>query len=171
MKQAICDSGPLTHLWQIGLWSALKLFSTIHLSTQVAQETRNHVPIERLAEFATSDVQIHNVNETEIDVARRNLSSGINLQEAALSILILAQRLAHDFVLTDDLALRQTLEEQGYTPMGSVGILLHAYKTKQIDKLALDHAIDQLFVESTLYLSPSFKAYVRRLINELTQND
>lgn len=171
MKQVVCDSGPLTHLWQIDLWPILKIFTVIHLSTQVTQETRNHVPLERLAEITTSKIQIHTVSEIEIDAARRDLPFAVNLQEADLSILVLAQRLSQDLVLTDDLALRLALEKQGQTPMGSVGIVVYAYKSKNIDKRGLERAIDQLFVHSTLYLSPSFKAYVRRLIIELTKTN
>jgi hypothetical protein len=38
MTSAVCDSGPLTHLWQIGQWQAFSTFDALHVPTQVAQE-------------------------------------------------------------------------------------------------------------------------------------
>jgi hypothetical protein len=36
MTTAVCDSGPLTHLWQIGQWQAFGTFDAIHMSKLAA---------------------------------------------------------------------------------------------------------------------------------------
>lgn len=168
MTSAVCDSGPLTHLWQAGQWQAFRTFDTIYVSRQVAGEVERHVPLAQMAALAGRDVIVNAVSDREIAATRRTAPAGLTLHEADLATLALARRQSPDLVLTDDLATRQAVEAQGLMPMGSVGILLRAHKAGLLDAVALDEAIDGLFVHSTLYLSPSLKSYVRRLIAALT---
>ena len=48
MTNVVCDSGPLTHLWQIGWWPAFGTFDAIHVAAQVAQEVRLHVSLDQM---------------------------------------------------------------------------------------------------------------------------
>jgi predicted nucleic acid-binding protein len=165
MMSAVCDTGPLTHLWQIDLWAAFNAFDMIHLPEQVVREVEQHVELKQLCKSAACTLEIHPVSQLQIESIRRStLSSSFMLQAADLAVLVLTQKFKPDFTLTDDLTLRRVLEEQGHTPMGSVGLLLYAYKSKLLTRTQLDQAIDRLFVQSTLYLSPQFKSYVRKLI-------
>jgi predicted nucleic acid-binding protein len=158
----VCDTGPLTHLWQVDLWPAFEVFDETHLPVQVANEVQQHVDLDQLKHFTR--LQIHTVSPIQIETAKQAQPQDVRLQFTDLAVLALAQMLTHDLVLTDDLDLRRTLEGQRFRPMGSVGVLVHAYKTHLIDRDQLDQAIEKLFTQSTLYLSPQFKSYVRQLI-------
>jgi len=170
VTRAVCDSGPLTHLWQIGLWVTFSTFDALHVADQVAQEVGEHVALEQLEDLADCTLHTHTVPRHEIEAARKAFPLEITLQDADWATLALAHQLAPDLALTDDLTLRRAIEAQGQTPMGSVGVLLRAYKAKLLDAESLDRAMDKLFVHSTLYLSPRFKAYVRQLIAEAIAN-
>ena len=49
MTTAVCDSGPLTHLWQIGLPVLFGTFEVLHIAEQVVTEVQRHVPLEQVA--------------------------------------------------------------------------------------------------------------------------
>jgi predicted nucleic acid-binding protein len=165
MTQAVCDSGPLTHLWQIELWQVFSTFQALHLTARVAQEVREHVPLEQMTTLANCALHIHDIPQREIETQSQAFSP--DLEDADVSTLLLAQQVTPELVLTDDLDLRRAVESQGQATMGSVGILLRAYAANLLDQQALNQAIDSLFVHSTLYLSPNFKSYVRELIAEM----
>ena len=153
---------------KIGQWQAFRTFDAIHVPEQVAREVARHVSLAQLTVVTGRDVSVDAVSEQEIAAARRTVPAILTLHEADLATLALARRQAPDLVLTDDLATCQAVEAQGQTPMGSVGVLLRGFKAGLLDAVALDQAIESIFVHSSLYLSPNFKSYVRRLIATMT---
>jgi predicted nucleic acid-binding protein len=122
--------------------------------------------LERLDKRAGCTVEIHAVSQSRIESAKKRISHPLVLEPADLATLSLAQKISPDFVLTDDLTLRRVLDDQKQKPMGSAGLLLHAYKAGLLNRETLDQSIDRLFMHSTLYLSPQFKSYVRKLISD-----
>jgi predicted nucleic acid-binding protein len=137
----------------------------MYLPDQVVWEVEQHAELDQLRAIAGCRLEICSVSQAKIDSIRQTtLPLSLTLQATDLAVLALSHETSPDFALTDDLTLRRTLEGQGHTAMGSVGLLLYAYKTGWLNQEQLDQAIDHLFVQSTLYLSPQFKSYVRKLI-------
>jgi len=121
LTAVVCDSGPLTHFWQIDQWQAFRTFGAMHVPAQVAREVARHAPLAEMPTYTGRDVILAEVSEQEIAAVRQASPGGLALHEAGLATLALARRQSPDLVLTDDLATRQAVEAQGQTPMGSVG--------------------------------------------------
>lgn len=161
---AVCDAGPLTHLWQIRLWTAFKAFTVVYVPEQVAEEVQKHVEFEQFKNQGISVLNIRAVSSAQIESFKTTIPPSFNLHLADCATCVLAQDICPDFVLTDDLSLRRVLEMHSHPVMGSVGLVMYAYKIGLLNQETLQHTIDELFVHSTLYLSPQFKTYVRKLI-------
>jgi predicted nucleic acid-binding protein len=89
------------------------------------------------------------------------------LSNADLSVWFLARTYKNALILTDDLALRRVLENEGFLVVGSVGILFRAYTEGRMNKAELIQAINKLFTESSLYLSEGLKRRVMKRLKAI----
>ena len=70
-------------------------------------------------------------------------------------------------ILTDDLELRKAVETCGLKPVGTVGVIINAYKTGLIgDAKTLDKVLNSLFDHSSLYISGIFKEFILEKVKE-----
>jgi predicted nucleic acid-binding protein len=160
MMEAIIDTGPFLHLNEINYLLALDVFEQFRLPDLVDNELRTyHVNTNQLninAKILISSVE----HEACLNTIQQLGQPQLHLADAA--VFIMAQNAHFSLpVLTDDLALRRQLEAHGTLVVGSVDILIRAYCQQLISKIQLENAIDLLFDESSLHLSPAFRVYVR----------
>jgi len=167
-ETAVSNTGPPLHLAEIGQESQLSLFAQVSISEQVQEELARHGAFDDVAVALSNSLRVETVTEPELDAQRAALSA-FKVHQADLSVAALAARLSPDVVLTDDLELRKGLEAQGHTVVGSVGVLIRAFKAGRFTKVELQTYLDQLFDGSTLYLSKGFRAHVRKLLDSLPE--
>jgi predicted nucleic acid-binding protein len=163
LAEAITDTGPPLHLVEIGGSRALHVFSFLLLPEGVRDE------------LASRGISLLNlgvpfrIEAIEPGVWRQaQAEEHEDLQDADAQVFCLAQ--AEDFskpVLTDDLALRHLLETRGATVVGSVGILIRAYRQGILTRAELDFAIEGLTTASSLHLSVPFRSYLKNLLRDL----
>jgi predicted nucleic acid-binding protein len=166
MTEAISDTGPILHLSEIDTLFCLHIFERLYIPTLVAAELEYFgLHPDKLSISTTISV---------VPVDQRQRESLLQttthppIHPADAEVFILGQDGNFPgLVLTDDMGLRQHLEQQGLLVVGSVGILVRAYHQGIMLYAPLKEAIDALFHESTLYLSPAFQIYVRELIDNL----
>ncbi|EDN66537.1 hypothetical protein BGP_3323 [Beggiatoa sp. PS] len=163
MTKAIIDTGPVLHLNEINQLLALDVFEQLKLPDLVDNELRTyHINTNQLnlkAKILIASVEQEQCLNTMQQLGQPQL----HLADAA--VFIMAQNANFSLpILTDDLALRRQLEAHGTLVVGSVGILIRAYRQQLMNKIQLENAIDSLFYESSLHLSPAFRAYVRQLL-------
>jgi predicted nucleic acid-binding protein len=165
-ESAVSNTGPLLHLAEIGQERQLIVFERTTISDQVKGELRRRDIFDRIAATLGDHLMVEGVTQPELD-AQRVALIGFKVQQTDISVAALAARLSPDVVLTDDLELRKSLQAQGYVVVGSVGVLVRAFKMGRVTKAELRAYLEQLFDGSTLYLSKGFHAYVRKLLESL----
>ena len=166
MTEAIIDTGPFLHLSEINYLFGLELFEQLKLPDLVNNELRaynlNTSQLNLKAKIIISSVE----HEQCLNTMQQLGQPQLHLADAAVFIMAQNANFSRP-VLTDDLALRRQLEARGTLVVGSVGILIRAYRQQLISKIKLENAIDALFYDSSLHLSLAFRAYVRQLLQEV----
>jgi len=164
-RTAITDTGPPLHLCEINQEKQIALFELLIVSQFVRDELANHNVWERLKRLGLN-LRIEVVAESSL-ASLKSIAGIERLSNADLSVWFLARTYKNALILTDDLALRRVLENEGFLVVGSVGILFRAYTEGRMNKAELIQAINKLFTESSLYLSEGLKRRVMKRLKAI----
>lgn len=167
MVDAISDTGPILHLSEVDQFHALNIFARITIPNLVLQELESHNVTRGRFDKQLFELVVVDVPEPKWRPLTLKLGQPA-IHAADAQVFTLAQE--SDFattVLTDDLALRHQLESVQGIAVGTIGILIRAYKQTVLTRRQLDSSIDALFTVSTLHASRAFKAYIEKLLSDL----
>jgi len=166
MHEAVFDTGPLIHLHEIEQLIIIPaIFISIQIPEQVVREITN-APILSFIQQHSTKIAIQQISEPELFVTK-DAFSNFRLHLADLAVLSLLQINIEAVAVTDDLALRKAVESSGRTVVGTIGLLFRAKTLQLIDTIQLRHLINQVFDDSTLYLSSAFKSRVLVMVDYL----
>jgi predicted nucleic acid-binding protein len=168
MIVCVADTGPCLHLAEIDQLALFRLFSLIAVPEAVANELRQYGLLREAFTRLGLTVEITRPAQHATERIVRACAD-LHLQDPDRAALALAVDRAIDLVLTDDLALREACHRFGKVPVGSIGILFRCQTAGLIAKPALEQSLRRLFDESTLHLSPVFRAYVLARLEALEE--
>lgn len=148
---AVADAGPLIHLDEIGLASALEIFPTVLVPHEVALE------IPRRPEGPGQEA----LRRCEIRQTGKRESPPIGaLSVADMAAIELARQ--HGLLITDDLDLRDTAHLAGLQVVGTIGVIVRAGRLGILPTALA--ALDALLAESTLFITPNLIQQAKRAL-------
>ncbi|MGA1871439.1 MAG: hypothetical protein ACMUJM_23160 [bacterium] len=137
----------------------LSIFPEIIISDMISSELNLY----NIGLYNISNIKLENVRNYLI----KELTIPFKIHEPDKSILILAKKYEGSLILSDDLELRRAAQFLNIEAMGTVGILVKAFKKGILSHQALFDNIDILFENSSLFTSKVFKDYVKNMIKKL----
>lgn len=152
VRPAIADAGPLIHLHEIECLSFLQLFSVLHIPNAVWQETigQGRMPPRQIESLDNVRRHAESAKEVQTFINQEALD---DLQYGEQACLWLLAQQEASLVLTDDLAVREAVKEQGGTPVGSLGIVVRAYRAGWTDLDEAERLLRRLHADSTLFVT------------------
>lgn len=148
---AVVDAGPLIHLAEINALHTLQVFNRLHLPQAVWAETVAHgrVSAEGLADLHLAR---HSLAPAEVtQYAQTQGWTALHLGEQ--ECLFLCHQLGVPLLLTDDLAARDAAKRLGFTPVGSLGVVVRAYHQGLTPLNEAERFLTDLYSVSSLFVT------------------
>lgn len=165
--KATADAGPLIHLHEIGCLRFLNSFATLHIPDAVWFETvaQNRISQTDISEL--KNIQRHSLSKSEIAkfVHKNNL---FELHTGEQECFLVCVNNNISIVLTDDMAVRKAARLFHFVPVGSLGVVVSAYKRKEINLQEAEHYIGNLHDISSLFVT---RAIAELAIEQLRSAD
>lgn len=149
---AVTDAGPLIHLAEVGCLTLLRVFGIVHIPDAVWSETVGQARVPQADVWALSIIQRHTLPRSELErFVRENALQDLHSGEC--ESLYLCHRVNVPILLTDDLAVRDAAKRLGLTPVGSLGIIVRAYRLGYIALIEAERHITALYDTSSLFVT------------------
>ncbi len=148
---AIVDAGPLIHLAEIDALRALTVFSRLHLPQAVWVETveQGRVSADRLI-----NLQVTRHTLIPLEVTQFSQTQDLTaLHRGEQECLLLCKQLNVPLLLTDDLAARDVAKRLGLLPVGSLGVVVRAYRQGLILLNEAERFLTELYSVSSLFVT------------------
>jgi len=162
---AVADAGPIIHLSEVGSLPLPRVFERLHIPDAVWSETVEAGRVRAVDVLALGNVQRHTLPRAEVTrfVRERRL---LGLHTGERKCLFPCQRSGVPLLLTDDLAVRRAAKGLGLTPVGSLGVVVKAYRLGHLSLAEAEHLIADLYDVSTLFVT---RAIVELAIEQLRE--
>lgn len=170
MIAAVADAGPLIHLHEINQFSLLQIFSPLHIPDAVWFET---VGQDRLTQDDVAQLDhVERVSLSQSDVDQFIQEDHLEELHAGESqCLFLCQHIHVPTILTDDLAVRDAARQLQMTPVGSLGIVVRAYRQGLMTMTEAEHIITQLYDVSSLFVTRTIVELAIEQLRQRLSND
>ena len=146
------DAGPLIHLTEIGQIELLQVFEKLFITDAVWEETVGkgrvfQADIEKPGNIIRRQVSPDTVGEF---IHKNRLE---NLHRGELECLCVCKIEQISLIITDDLSVREAARKLNITPIGSLGIIVRAYKLNCISIQEAESCMMSLYNSSTLFVT------------------
>jgi predicted nucleic acid-binding protein len=152
LKTAVVDAGPLIHLAEIGCFRLLRIFSPLWVPHAVWLETAKKNRLSQIIVSEEANIVEYSAPQSAVAqfTKEKNL---VKLHAGERECLYLCLQKGIGTLLTDDLAVRDAARVLELVPVGSLGIVVAAYKRKQISLSEAEHFIADLCDVSSLFVT------------------
>lgn len=161
--KAVADAGPLIHLTEINSLALLEIFESVIVPDSVWLEAQAHHP---LSHPAPSNLMRITVSQAEVEASSLSGEAPV-LHRGEMECLFLCRRMSARILLTDDLAARDAARRLGVTPVGSLGIVVRAFRLGLISLLEAQHLLEDLYDQSSLFVT---RAIVEIALDQLEKH-
>jgi len=150
--KATADAGPLIHLAEIGCLRFLNSFDALHVPDAVWFETVARGRISRTDLSNLQNIQRYSLTESEVEqfVKENNLSKLHAGEQECLHVCVTKHI---SMLLTDDMAVRDAARRLHIVPVGSLGIVVSAFKREEITLQEAESYIGDLYGVSSLFVT------------------
>lgn len=157
VSRAVSNTGPIIHLSEIDLITALNVFDEIYICEEVKKELKE--------KRIKSTIKTLNLKGKFKDVSDILVNKFfLDLGEAQSIALALQERV--NYFLTDDLEARTVANAHGLEAHGTVGIILRAFREKIINKEIALNKVNDLYDKSTLFIT---KDLIEKVIKSMKE--
>ena len=160
---AVADAGPLIHLAEVGMLRVLKCIGQLLIPEMVWAETVGAGRVRADEVMGKTGMQRTPIQSAELVqfVSQHSLQ---HLHAGECEALCLCARVACTTLLTDDLAVRDAAKTLNITPVGSLGLIILAFRTGILTRLDAEQALFNLFDISSLFVT---RALVDQAVEEI----